>query len=130
MLQFLKKIYRKYFKNKNVVELQNLKEEFNMLRSEVKNLTIEINKLTLGVNNLTTKIIELTTEVNKLREDNLLVSNKCDISVSNPCYFAEDDNHIYAEIMQENYEVVLSQTISGNIPPQLPPRNKINNIRF
>ncbi len=36
MLQFLKKIYRRYFKNKNV-ELQNFKEEFNTLRPEVKN---------------------------------------------------------------------------------------------
>lgn len=114
MLQFFLKIYRRYFKNKNI-ELQNFKEEFNMLRSEVKNMTMEINML--------------KTEVNKLRENNLLVSNKFDISVSNPYYFVEDV-HIYAEVMQDNYEVELSQVISSDVPPQLPPRNKINNIKF
>lgn len=122
MRKSFKKFYRKCFKNKNG-ELQKLNEEFNMLRSEVKNMIMEINML--------------TTEINKLRKNNLLVSNQCDISVSNPYYFVEDD-HIYTEVMQKqnHYEKIntcegeLTPAISSDVPPQLPPRNEINNIGF
>lgn len=109
MLKFLRKVYRRYFKNKNV-QLQKWKEEFNMLRQEI----IELREQNLN--------------------NKMLISNNINV-VDNHLYFVEDE-HIYEEIKEHtyqninNYEVELSQPIISDVAPQLPARNKINSIKF